>query len=69
MANKKTNNSGFISTEDWLPLVDIKDGMMEAKGTAMTGHQYISGIRIEPRNIFITDTQNQINVINNLRDF
>ena len=69
MANKKTNNSGFISTEDWLPLVDIKDGMMEAKGTAITGHQYISGIRIEPRNIFITDTQNQINVINNLRDF
>lgn len=65
----KTNNNGFISTEDWLPLVDIKDGMIEAKGTAMTGHQYISGIRIEPRNIFITDTQNQINVVNSLRDF
>ena len=65
---KKTNN-GFVSTEDWLPLVDIKDGMMEAKGTPMTGHQLISGIRIEPRNIFITDQQNQFNVINNLRDF
>ena len=65
----KTNNNSFISTEDWLPLIDIKDGMMEVKGTPVTGRQFVSGIRIEPRNIFITDVQNQINVINHLRDF
>ena len=60
----KTNNNSFISTEDWLPLIDIKEGMMEVKGTPVTGRQFVSGIRIEPRNIFITDVQNQINVIN-----
>ena len=66
---KKTNNSGFVSTEDWLPLIDIKEGMIEAKGTPLTGHQYVTGIRIEPRNIFITDVDNQLRVINGLRDF
>lgn len=65
----KTNNSGFTSTEDWLPLIDIKNGMMEVKGTPLTGHQYVTGIRIEPKNIFIADDQVQNNTIMGLRDF
>ncbi len=70
MAKKKTNNnSGFISTEDWLPLIDIKNGMIECKGTPLTGHQYVTGVRIEPKNIFIADSQVQNNTITGLRDF
>lgn len=65
----KTNNSGFTSTEDWLPIVDIKNGMIEVKGTALTGHQYVTGIRIEPKNIFIADEQVQNNTLVGLRDF
>ena len=66
---KKTNNNGFVSTEDWLPLIDIKDGMIEAKGTIATGHQYVTGVRIEPKNIFITEVDQQNLVIDGLRDF
>ena len=65
----KTNNSGFISTEDWLPLIDIKDGMIEAKGNSLTGRQLVSGIRIEPRNIFISDEVVQRQAINGLTNF
>ena len=64
---KKSND--FISTEDWLPLVDIKNGMIEVKGTPLTGHQYVTGVRIEPKNIFIADSQVQNNTITGLRDF
>ena len=67
--NKTSNNSGFVSTEDWLPLIDIKNGMIECKGTALTGHQYVTGVRIEPKNIFIADSQVQNNTITGLRDF
>ena len=69
MAKKQTNNNGFVSTEDWLPLIDIKNGMIECKGTALTGHQYVTGVRIEPKNIFIADSQVQNNTITGLRDF
>jgi len=70
MANKKTNNnSNFISTEDWLPLIDIKNGMAEVKGTPLSGHQLVTGVRIEPKNIFIADSQVQNNTIVGLRDF
>jgi hypothetical protein len=64
---KKSND--FISTEDWLPLVDIKNGMIEVKGTPLTGHQYVTGVRIEPKNIFIADSQVQNNTLTGLRDF
>ena len=70
MENKQAKkNNDFISTEDWLPLVDIKNGMMEVKGTPLTGHQYVTGVRIEPKNIFIADSQVQNNTLTGLRDF
>jgi hypothetical protein len=70
MAKKQANkNNDFISTEDWLPLIDIKNGMIECKGTAFTGNQYVTGVRIEPKNIFIADSQVQRNTIVGLRDF
>ena len=69
MAKKQTNNNGFISTEDWLPILDIKNGFIEVKGTPLTGKQYVTGIRIEPKNIFISDPQVMYNTIGGLRDF
>lgn len=66
---KKQNNDGFISTEDWLPIVEIKNGMIEVKGSPLTGHQFVTGIRIEPKNIFILDENQQLNTIYGLRDF
>ena len=70
MATKQAKKSdGFISTEDWLPIVDIKNNMIEVKGSALTGHQYVTGVRIEPKNIFIADSQVQNNTIVGLRDF
>ena len=68
MANKKTSNDGFVSTEDWLPIIEIKNGMIEVKGTPLTGHQFVTGVRIEPKNIFISEQQVQMNTIYNLRD-
>lgn len=68
MANKKASSEGFISTEDWLPIVEIKNGFMEVKGTPLTGHQYITGVRVEPKNIFISDQQVQLGTIYGLRD-
>ena len=69
MAKKQKSNDGFISTEDWLPIIDIKNNMIEVKGGPMTGNQYVTGVRIEPKNIFIADSQVQNNTITGLRDF
>lgn len=69
---KQTTNSGSSTkfTEDWLPIVDIKNGYIRVKGDGLLGgDQYVTGVRIEPKNIFITDTQNQALVINSLMDF
>lgn len=70
MSKKQTKKSdGFISTEDWLPIVDIKNNMIEVKGSGLSGNQYVTGVRIEPKNIFIADSQVQNNTIVGLRDF
>ncbi|MCR5483102.1 MAG: hypothetical protein K6E99_01660 [Bacilli bacterium] len=67
---KKTTTSSAKFTEDWLPIVDIKNGYIKVKGDGLLGgEQYVTGVRIEPKNIFITDTQNQAYVINALMDF
>ena len=59
---KKNNSSKY--TEDWVPIKNIKDGMVQ-----LEGDWYVTGIRIEPKNIFILDYQEQNNVIFNLRNF
>ena len=55
------NNSKF--TEDWLPIRDIKNGFIE-----LEGKYYVTGIKIEPRNIFILDYQEQQATIFNFRN-
>lgn len=64
--NEKMNEkqiSGNFS-EDWLPIKQIMNGMIQLD----TG-EYVTGVKIAPRNIFIMDEGSQNNIIYNLRNF
>lgn len=67
MKKQTENNSKY--TEDWLPIVDIKNGLIEVEGSLLTGKQYVTGVRIEPKNIFISDADVQNQAIYGLRNF
>ncbi|HOZ88892.1 MAG TPA: hypothetical protein PK737_01475 [Bacilli bacterium] len=65
------NNQNEISvpssspfTEDWLPVKQILNGMIQ-----LDNGYYVSGIKVAPKNIFILDKGSQDNVIFNLRNF
>ena len=58
---KKTQNK---FTEDWLPVKLIDNGMIYLDNGWM-----VTGIKVEPKNIFILDYQTQNNIIMNLRNF
>ena len=58
------NRNGSKYTEDWVPIQSIKNGMIQ-----LDNNYYVTGIRIEPKNIFILDYQEQSNIIFNLRNF
>lgn len=58
----KKNTSKY--TEDWVPIKSIKNGMIQ-----LDNNYYVTGIRIEPKNIFILDYQEQNNIIFNFRNF
>jgi len=58
------NNNTSKYTEDWVPIKTIKNGMIQ-----LDNDYYVTGIRVEPRNIFILDYQEQNNIIFNLRNF
>lgn len=51
-------------SEDWLPVKSISDGMINLENGWM-----VTGIKIEPKNIFILDYQTQNNIIMGLRNF
>lgn len=51
-------------SEDWIPVKSISDGMIKLNNDWM-----VTGIKIEPKNIFILDQQTQNNIIFRLRDF
>ena len=59
MAKKQKNYS-----ENWLPVKTIQDGMI-----ILDNGWYVTGIKIEPKNIFILDAQTQNNIIFNFRNF
>ena len=59
----KQNNASKY-TEDWVPIKNIKNGMIQ-----LDNNYYVTGIKIEPKNIFILDYQEQNNIIFNLRNF
>ena len=47
-----------------MPIKSIKNGMIQ-----LDNNYFVTGIRIEPKNIFILDYQEQSNIIFNLRNF
>ncbi len=58
----KINQSKY--TEDWIPVKTIQNGMI-----ILDNNYYVTGIKIEPKNIFILDYQTQNNIIFNFRNF
>ena len=58
------NKNGSKYTEDWVPIKSIKNGMIQ-----LDNNYFVTGIRIEPKNIFILDYQEQSNIVFNLRNF
>ncbi len=55
------NNSAF--TENWVRIKSIKNGIITLPNKDM-----VTGVKIEPRNIFILDQITQDNIINGLRN-
>lgn len=51
-------------TEDWLPVKKIENGMI-----ILDNNWMVTGIKVEPKNIFILDYQTQNNIIFNFRNF
>ena len=65
--SQTTNNNaikGGNFSEDWLPVKQIMNGMIQ-----LDYGYYVTGVKIVPKNIFIMDSGNQNNVIYNLRNF
>lgn len=60
MAKQKTSKF----SEDWVPVKAIQNGMI-----ILNNNYYVTGIKVEPKNIFILDYQTQNNIIFNLRNF
>ncbi len=61
MAKNKSNTK---YTEDWVPIKGIKNGMIQ-----LESNYFVTGIRVEPKNIFILDYQEQNNIIFSFRNF
>ena len=60
----ESNKSGGKYAEDWLPVKNILNGMIELENGF-----YVTGIKVVPKNIFILDPQERENVLFNLRNF
>lgn len=51
-------------TEDWLPIKQIMNGMIQ-----LDDGSYVTGVKVAPKNIFIMDAGTQQNTIYQLRNF
>ena len=60
MSSKKAANSRY--TEDWLPVKNIANGMIELENKFK-----VTGVKIRPRNIFILESNLRNNIISQLR--
>lgn len=67
MATKLNSNSNASSgvkySEDWLPIKQIMNGMIQLEDGS-----YVTGVKVMPRNIFILDQAAQNNIIFTLRN-
>ncbi|MBR1413280.1 MAG: hypothetical protein IJ574_01250 [Bacilli bacterium] len=61
---KKNKNLTSPYTEDWLPLKQIVNGMIE-----LENGEFVTGIKVAPKNIFILDQGAQDNIIYQLQTF
>lgn len=66
--NSKKETSRYV--EDWLPVKEINNGLIKVQGgNILEGDQIVTGVRIEPKNIFILDGYVQLNIIEGIRNF
>ncbi len=59
----KTTSQTSKYAEDWMPVKSIMNGMIQ-----LDNNQYVTGVKITPKNIFIMDSGVQQNTIYNLRN-
>lgn len=57
-------SSASKSTESWLPVKSITNGMIE-----LDNKEKVTGVKIKPRNIFILDSNSRNNIIAMLKTF
>lgn len=62
MSTKTSSSSKY--TEDWIPVKNIANGMIE-----LNNKTKVTGVKIKPRNIFILDPRMQSNIIASLKTF
>ena len=64
MSQKVSNASSVSYSEDWLPIRQIMNGMIQ-----LDDGSYVTGVKVMPKNIFILDQGSQNNTIYQLRNF
>ena len=71
MATSVNNKTQLVNTkalskwaEDWMPIKQIMNGMIQ-----LDNGEYVTGVKVAPKNIFILDQDTQNNVIYNFRNF
>ena len=66
MAKKNKNDKELLSkwSEDWVPIKNILNGMIQ-----LENGEYVTGIKVAPRNIFILDAGTRDNAIYQLQNF
>ena len=61
--NSNSSTMGGNFSEDWLPITQILNGMIQLEDGS-----YVTGVKVMPKNIFILDEGSQNNVVFNLRN-
>ena len=61
-SNSSNVNSKY--SEDWVPIKNILNGMIH-----LESGEFVTGVKVTPKNIFILDQDSQNNIIFNLRTF
>lgn len=70
MANVVNNNANIAIeaqskySEDWVPIKSIMNGMIQ-----LDNGQYVTGVKVDPKNIFILDSGERENVLFDLQNF
>lgn len=60
-SNVQTPSGNFA--EDWIPVKQIMNGMIQ-----LDDGNFVTGVKVQPKNIFILDQASQNNIIYNLRN-